>query len=441
MTYGIQNKTDSLTGASLIVNVPECELDRKALYTIQAEKPGFILPFRYRNIDGQIEFIYQIGSNCKLQYLPGSRTTTEYAELWSDLLSPLLGCGDWFMKPYSFVLSPDYIYCDKKKGSISYIYIPSVRDCSGYETLKQMAAEVSKLIRIADVNLENMVLRAIMQDFKPGEFLQMLKTYTTANAPAALRQPMQEQNKAAGESGSRTEPARAPEFKECVKGDDSDYTCERIKNIPGDIIINIPVKNGSKKKRADSRSEETNKDSYEEKEAEKLKKANSFFSRNKETRQISPTANASMSQQAQFQESALSPSPPPVYAYPVDETDCTQSLQLGAGVTGLRLAGNVPLPPFINVSIAISEVFTIGRFDATAGRRPSDFEFEKNTKAVSRRHAVIERGPDGYNIIDISSSAGTYVNGQMLPPNTPYLLGRGCRVSFGNAGADYIWEE
>ena len=108
--------------------------------------------------------------------------------------------------------------------------------------------------------------------------------------------------------------------------------------------------------------------------------------------------------------------------------------------TGLRYVGNSLLPQFIKVKIEEGEIFTIGRFDATAGKQKSSFEFDKKTKAVSRRHAVIERETDGYKIVDLSSSAGTFVNERKIPPNTPFALEAGIRVSFGNCGANYVWE-
>ena len=80
--------------------------------------------------------------------------------------------------------------------------------------------------------------------------------------------------------------------------------------------------------------------------------------------------------------------------------------------------------------------------DSTVYEYTPDFEFDKKTKAVSRRHAVIERQADGsYALVDLSSSAGTFVDGQRLTANVPQVLHRGARVAFGTAGADYVWEE
>ena len=54
MTYQIENKND-LTGAMLVVRFPQEDLDEKALYTIEADQPPFLVPFRYRAVDGMAE--------------------------------------------------------------------------------------------------------------------------------------------------------------------------------------------------------------------------------------------------------------------------------------------------------------------------------------------------------------------------------------------------
>lgn len=110
-------------------------------------------------------------------------------------------------------------------------------------------------------------------------------------------------------------------------------------------------------------------------------------------------------------------------------------LRLADGANGL-------LPQIITVELGKGDVFTIGRFDVSLGRKQSSFEFDKKTKAVSRRHAMIERQMDGtYLISDCGSKAGTFVDGEKILPNVPYRIHCGTRISFGTAGADYIWDE
>ena len=103
----------------------------------------------------------------------------------------------------------------------------------------------------------------------------------------------------------------------------------------------------------------------------------------------------------------------------------------------LRCVGLAVLPKIIPLIIQ-GRPFVVGRFDVSVGIKQYDFEFDKSTKAVSRRHAAIERGPCGYSIMDLGSRAGTFVNGKKI--TEPYLLKNGDRVSFGNSGADYIFE-
>jgi len=117
----------------------------------------------------------------------------------------------------------------------------------------------------------------------------------------------------------------------------------------------------------------------------------------------------------------------------------TQTISSESEAYGLKSISDTNTCGFIRVEINIGKTFSIGRYDAGIGRAQSDFEFDRTTKAVSRRHAVIERSPDGYYAVDIGSSAGTYINSVRIPANVPQKLTPGDRISFGNGGTDYIW--
>ena len=123
-----------------------------------------------------------------------------------------------------------------------------------------------------------------------------------------------------------------------------------------------------------------------------------------------------------------------------DSNDITQLEIKELHGAKLRYVGNGEHPRVISVCIEEGGVFTIGRYDVATGAVQSSFEFDKKTKAVSRRHVAIERGADGYGIVDLASSAGTFINGQKIPPNTPVKLEKGARVAFGSSGADYVWD-
>lgn len=57
--------------------------------------------------------------------------------------------------------------------------------------------------------------------------------------------------------------------------------------------------------------------------------------------------------------------------------------------------------------------------------------FVLDEKTVSRRHAVIRRRIRGYDLIDLESTNGTYVNGKRV--TNPIRLKRGDEIGFGNA--------
>ena len=432
MIYEIQSKSDFLTGATLIVLMPENDLDKKALYTIQADKPDFILPFHYRNVDGQVEIIYQIGAHSKLQYLSGARSPKEYATLWSGLLTPLLNCADWFMKPYSFVLNAEYLFYDKNNNAVSYVYIPSIRDCSEHSAIKEMAVEFSRHITVADADLENKVLRTIMKNFDPKEFLQMLELYITVNTPTVA-------------AATAAEPIAVdePEMMDSKQADISvpelspNEPQESASGVSGDIIIKIPAGGKSVKKEKAGIIDGKFVRYKKEKEPKKSGNKGRLFGGKTDARQELIAGNTSETQPV----SEPVHSAAPVYAPLADSNDVTQNVSTETNGSRLRLVGSVLLPPIIDIRLSAGEIFTIGRFDAVVGIQQSNFEFDKKTKAVSRRHAAIERDTDRYRIVDLYSSAGTFIDGQKLPPNTPCELDRGCRVSFGNAGADYVWEE
>lgn len=50
---------------------------------------------------------------------------------------------------------------------------------------------------------------------------------------------------------------------------------------------------------------------------------------------------------------------------------------------------------------------------------------------ISRRHAVIRRTEDMYEVIDLGSTNGSWLNGVRLIPNRPYKLANGSQLRFG----------
>jgi len=89
----------------------------------------------------------------------------------------------------------------------------------------------------------------------------------------------------------------------------------------------------------------------------------------------------------------------------------------------LRLGGLSATYPLVK------PVTTIGRPDRETGTYP-DIEVELDD-GVSRRHAEVRQEGDNMYVVDLGSTNGTILNGELLAPNQPARLMRGDRIRIG----------
>lgn len=484
MRYEIQKEYDLEKGMLLKVIFPEEEVDSKALYTIQNDMPDFLIPFKCKSVDNMMECTYYIGSDTKLQYRLGVRSKGEYIRCWKKILSPLLECRDWFLNAYSFVFDISQLYTDRDENYVRYLYIPSKTAASDFADLNSMVVDISRENVVEDTAMENTVLRSIMQNFSPKEFLMLLDRFELRESVSEESQAGSGENK---ESKDR-EPAQEPieekiserprifgqrkeerefGFLEDLQIDfhEQESVAERESRsgFSGRSVQEkqpaekperaVYVRDKSVKERYEGEKTLQEKSIKEKSVKEKPSKGGIIgrfgFGKRKQT-----GSSQIMGAAAQYQ-----PEEEKYNGYDAGklyendynsaeesygpEDSVTQLESVENGGPCLLYAGNRPnMPRRIEVSIPQRcGRFTIGRFDITVGKRQSDFEFQKNTMGVSRHHAVIERNNGKYLITDLQSSAGTYVNGTRLRANETVELTDNCRVSFGYDGAEYLWKE
>jgi len=86
--------------------------------------------------------------------------------------------------------------------------------------------------------------------------------------------------------------------------------------------------------------------------------------------------------------------------------------------------------------------FIIGRKTDDSPEKIVDLiNYDAFGHGVSRRHAKIRRAPEGYEIIDLESTNGTWVNEQRLTPNKPYPLASGSLLRLGRMRMYVIFKE
>ena len=439
MVYEIERKND-LSGAMLVIRFPEEELDKKAFYTIENDQPPFLIPFSYRSVDRMAECTYHLGSRSKLQYRFGTHNVNDYIDLWTKILQPLLDCDDWFMKPFSFVLDSNYLYVDKS-GTVRYLYVPTISDCESLDTLRAFMVELSQQNNVTDAALENKVLRHIMQDVQPKAFLAMLRASgSSPKVSVAEEGPQEKKTGFLPEHLLPREEEAKSNIEEALQAEDVSKQRE-IREDDGEIHINL---NGNSRIKTEKEKPIKEKKSFFGGKKEKVAKVRKpLFGKKEKSKEVMLGAAAEVPLKEQPPVVSGRRMPPPAVSYDLENPDeVTQLDDIEAeGVCRLRLVGAANMPREIVVEIQPGRAFTIGRFDISVGHRQSDFEFDKSTKAVSRRHAAIEHEDDGYYVVDLASSAGTFVDGIRLIPNVPQLIANGSRISFGTGGADYVWTE
>ena len=125
-----------------------------------------------------------------------------------------------------------------------------------------------------------------------------------------------------------------------------------------------------------------------------------------------------------------------------DETGTTRLTDIQA--RGTDKLGTLPLdaasvPPggiAIYVEGTTDYVFMCSEEEFVIGRKTTDTSgaFIDLTKlgayhlGLSRRHALIRRTDHGYEVMDLASSNGTWLNNEHLEPNRPYPLASGAQL-------------
>ena len=111
-----------------------------------------------------------------------------------------------------------------------------------------------------------------------------------------------------------------------------------------------------------------------------------------------------------------------------------KSTQLVSGLP-IPTAGLAVYSAGKNTPITVSQdkEFVLGRESPGGSEKLVDLtELDGFAMGVSRRHAMIRMVGDGYKLMDLNSSNGTWLNGQILVPTIVYDLPSGSRVQLGH---------
>ena len=456
MEYTIESRKGMQGETLLSVTIPEAQIDEKALYTMETERPDFLVPFHYRYIDGNVEFIYTPLKRLKLLFFAGERSQQDYVDFWRKIVSPLERCEDWFMRADGFVLDLQHVYYDKDANEVCYLYVPARGQRQDTADIRQFLQKVASQFTTANSDLTVRVLGYLLQDgaFEPEDFLKMLAPYAekkSGSGKAAPAAPQTGSSYAQQASYAQPSAPQAPAYQQppvptpppAQEKEPEPSAPKKPNSHMDDGFLNFMVEEEGSTPKRDGKWKKPPKAEKVKKE----KKPSIFpFGKKEKKQEEAPQAlrgGAQLEDMPMYTPPAPQPTPQPAPApQPVwyAEQQVDGVTQLGNHETQLRYIGNLNHPVVIPIHFPASGLFRIGRYDVSTGKRQCDFEFPPDTPAVSRRHAAIGQRGEGYYIVDLGSRAGTYLNERKLGPNEEPALSAGDRIAFGNAGANYIFE-
>ncbi len=124
-----------------------------------------------------------------------------------------------------------------------------------------------------------------------------------------------------------------------------------------------------------------------------------------------------------------------------NELESRFCVRCGYGFVGLRpavLRVVEPVRAAWEMPVAKSPML-FGRARPEEGYRPDfDMSFYDPEGYISRRHGQVVRARNGYFIVDLGSSNGTFVNDRLLPAHKPRLLRNGDKITVGEVVIQFL---
>ncbi len=107
-----------------------------------------------------------------------------------------------------------------------------------------------------------------------------------------------------------------------------------------------------------------------------------------------------------------------------------QNVNVEAPSEGIAIFVFGPLQP---IEIRVENEFFIGRLTESTEEKVVDLApYNAFALGVSRRHLLVRRAGNGYEVMDLDSTNGTWVNEKRLEPQIPFRVISGSQIRLGN---------
>jgi hypothetical protein len=435
-TFSLQS---SLEANYLNIELQEpIQMDEIAVRVIKEDCPEFLIPFRMVNINDKVTLKYKLINATALEYSNKSLHKKEFVRLYLNLLIPFIKGKDWFLDYHNFCIDSRYIFIDKQKTNVHFIYVPENSYCNTDEEILQFFKDTFTDITISDdanfqvklyryfskkeITLSDLYQMFLQEQQITEEVGKIQPSPTAAHkqmaAPVAdpvMEKKVSKQNMIAGMEKKTVQ--EKPESSSAgvfgIPGNNSD----------SDAVMDALFGGGNKKKE-------------KEKKKEKKKEGGfNLFGKKKQKGAVSESVNHT-SEISTPESNAV----PQLASAPVsggfmsadgtsDERTVISEDRGSVGGAYMELFES-PIPgalPRIDLNFTTPYI-VIGRMSSDEVQ--PDVAFGSEFNRIGRRHARIEKKDGEYYVIDLGSANHTLLNGQTLIPNQPYHLMDGGELTF-----------
>lgn len=432
------------------------ELDFIAIKVIKEDCPDFLLPLRMVDVNGQITFRYRLTNMTALAYSSMRFRKKEFLRFYMALIAPFIEGRDWFLKEHYICINPKYVYVNKDFSKLYYIYIPenSYRN-SDEEIIAFLRGVLDNITIMGDSGF----LVQLYQYFNKGQvtlgnlYALLQKEEQSAAAvqsaapgfqqgAAGYSQPVLSYSQSGGTDGGTIPKAAAAMERQkkdlilqrTVKGtEEKKENINQIENKIGngmsssddELMALLFGEKGKKKGKERTKKEKSVKERPE-------KSGFGLFGKKKEKKRSHIEGSEAADNRQLMPQPAPHPDECAAMLQSLEASDYTEIVeddicQSTAGRLELIASFQPGAPQRIGLDFAGTQI-TVGR--ASSDMMQPDVPFSSEFRKVGRMHIRIERKNGQFYVIDLGSANHTSLDGQILIPNTPYLLLAGSELIF-----------
>lgn len=426
---------NSIEANYLIITFPDnASFDDIALKSIKNNAPDYLIPFSMSSSNGVQSIKYKLINAIAIEYAADySFRKSEFLQLFKNLIEPFLDCRDWLLDYHFLCVNPRFVYVEKDTFRVHYVYVPERSYATGDAEILNFLRDVFAKTSISDDSPFQVkmykyfggsdVTLAGLNELIAREMAPIVDNGGTRIS--AIINPI----KSAGAITPALDMCKAVQEQTKPKVETSPLQNQAGVGSANDEDV-LSLLNGQKKEKKKEKTEETQKITKE-----KVWMKGLFFRKEKKKEASSPVAIETQNENECIQ----SQQPIAINPQQIDtlseqknmESDFTETFDEGIGgkVGYLELLSSPISGAIPRISLSFpGEHINIGRKSSDPVQ--PDVAFDSSFKRIGRRHARIERKPDGYYIVDLGSQNRTLVNDAPIFPNHPVKLQNGYLVTF-----------